>query len=83
MQLGSISIEGGNRPSDLVGGVPVLLAVQENNHGRVGDIVETRVIDTHSLRRSNELVLLAKKLTLTDKGRQHQMQRVNDSVRDT
>jgi hypothetical protein len=35
MQLGSIRIDGGTRASDMVDAVPVLLAVQENNHGRV------------------------------------------------
>jgi hypothetical protein len=80
-QLGNISIDGG--ASDLVDGVPMLLTVQENNHGRVGDIVGTHVIDAYSVRRSDELVLLAKKVALMEKGRRHQMRRANDSVRDT
>jgi hypothetical protein len=69
--------------NDLVDGVPMLLAVQENNHSRVSDIVRTHVIDAHSVGRSNELMLLTKKVTLMEKGRRHQMRRANDSVRDT
>jgi hypothetical protein len=62
----------------------MLLAIQENNHGRVGDIVGTHVVDAHSVRRSDELVLLAKKVALIEKGRGHHlMRRANDSVRDT
>jgi hypothetical protein len=87
MQLGSISIsisnDGGTGSSDLVDGVPVLLSIQENNHGRVGDIVGTHVIDSHSVRRGDKFVLLAEKVTLMEKGRRHQMRHANNSVRDT
>jgi hypothetical protein len=85
-QVGNISIDCGSRSrsrsSDLVDNVPVLLAVRENNYGRVGDIVGTHVIDAHSVRRGNKLVLLAQKVALMEKGRRHQMRRANDSVRD-
>jgi hypothetical protein len=57
-KLGRISYSGGNGSSDLVAGVPVLIAIQEGNHGRVGDIVGPHVIDSHSRRRGDELVLL-------------------------
>jgi hypothetical protein len=70
-QLGNISIGGGTGSSDLVDGVPVLLVVQENNHGRVSDIVGTHVIDAHSVRRGDELVLLGKKVTLMERECRH------------
>jgi hypothetical protein len=61
----------------------VLLTVQENKHGRVGDIVETHVTDAHSVRRGGEVVLLAKKVTLMEKRRRRPMRRADDNVRDT
>jgi hypothetical protein len=82
-QLGNISINGGTGSRDLVDGVFMLLAVQNNNHGRVDDIVGTHVIDAYSVRRGDELVLLAKKVTLMDKRCRDRLRHRNDSVRVT
>jgi hypothetical protein len=59
---------------------PVLLAVQENNFDCVGDIVGNHVIDAHSVRRGDELVLVTKKVTLMERVRRHRMRRANDTV---
>jgi hypothetical protein len=45
----------GTGSRDLVDGVCMRRAVPENNHhGRVGNIVATRVMDVHSVRRGGE-----------------------------
>jgi hypothetical protein len=66
-QLGNISICGGTGSRDLLDGVSMLLVVQENNHGRVGDVIGTRVIDAYSVRHDDDRVLLAKKVALVGK----------------
>jgi hypothetical protein len=45
--------------SNIVDGVPGLLVVQENYHGRIGDIVGTHVIDAQSVRRGDGLACAA------------------------
>jgi hypothetical protein len=63
--------------------VSVSLEVQEADHGGVGNIIGTDVVDTHAVRRGNELLIVTDAWALMNKRSRHHVRCTEDGIRDT
>eukprot|EP00977_Amphora_coffeiformis_P026640 scaffold28606_cov161-Amphora_coffeaeformis.AAC.3 len=77
-----LGILDGSRRREVVHLVAMRFLIEQYDDGRVGHVVRTHVIDTHTVTGRHEIVFLAQMIALVEQGTRHEMRGGQNGVRD-